>query len=227
MVPPGTARQPSLFGVQASDPTPDDLAGLLAGPGQLHRMGGTARVSVTVDAGWRVHVLIGELSRRSLPASWEPVDGSPQFTVRTAYTTRLLGLARSWQAGAPPGLHLNGQALRLWVAAAGQPAQPDGYLLALGPAGEPSWSAVGAALSAAGLAAALVVPGAPGRARDEAVPGAGGEVRAGAGPGAAAARSAGYRITGRRRLARLAELVGDPPETAPPDRWPLAPTRRS
>jgi len=36
-------------------------------------------------------------------------------------------------------------------------------------------------------------------------------------------RAPGYRITGRRRLARLAELVGDPPTAAPADHWPAAP----
>jgi hypothetical protein len=200
--------QPSLFGVVASDPTPEDLAGVLAGPGELSRLGGTARVSVTVDAAWRVHVLVAELALRRLPASWEP--SGEAFVVHSAYTTRLLGLAAAWRDGPPPGLHLNGQALRLWVAAAGTPSE-DGFLLGLrsntppaplrgappppGAAGEPAWSAVGAALSAAGLAAALVV----------------------AGPA--------YRITGRRRLARLAELVGDSPPTAPPDTWPTFPGR--
>jgi len=30
-----------------------------------------------------------------------------------------------------------------------------------------------------------------------------------------------YRITGRRRIARLAELVGDPPDAAPEGAWPV------
>lgn len=209
-MPARTPQQPSLFGVAASDPVPEDLAGLLAGPGELGRMGGTARVSVTVDAGWRVHVLIAELARRRLPASWEPVADT--FVVRSAYTTRLLRLAATWRDGPPAGLHLNGQALRLWVAAAGTPS-PDGFLLGLGAsADEPAWSAVGAALSAAGLAAALVVPGSPASARRP----------AGADP---VLTGPAYRITGRRRLARLAELVGDPPLAAPPNNWPDIPGR--
>jgi hypothetical protein len=178
--------QPSLFGVDATDPTPEDLAGLLAGPGELGRLGGTVRISVPVRAAWRVHALIAELSVRKLPASWEPAEQF--FLVRTAYTTRLLGLAAAWLVGPPAGLHLNGQALRLWVAAAGTPS-PDGFLLRLAP-DESRWPAIGAALAAAGLAAALVVS------------------------------EPGYRVTGRKRLARLAELVGDPPASAPPDAWP-------
>jgi hypothetical protein len=208
---PEVSRQPSLFGVDARDPTPEDLAGLLAGPGELGRMGGTAQVSVAVDGAWRVHVLVAELARRSLPASWEFTGDSagrsgPEvgFTVRTAYTTRLVPLARAWCGGPPPGLHLDGQALRLWLAAAGAPSA-EGWLLHLGQ-DERAWPAVGAALSAVGLAAALVVPGRP-----RTPPGV--------------ARPAAYRITGRRRLARLVELVGDPPPAAPPGAWPARPGR--
>lgn len=183
-------RQPSLFGAEVSDPTPEDLAGLLAGPGELGRMGGTARVSVRVDAGWRVHALVPELARRGLPASWEQQDD--WFVVRSAYSTRLLPLARAWRDGPPAGLHLAGHPLRLWVAAAGAPS-PDGYLLGLASRNQASWPALGAALAAVGLAAALLVPG-------DAAP--------------------AYRITGRKRLARLAELVGDPPPAAPAGAWP-------
>jgi len=186
-------RQPSLFGADASDPVPEDLAGLLAGPAELGRMGGTARVELLVDAAWRVHVLVAEFAVRGLPASWAATGTG--FQVTSAYTTRLARLARSWRDGPPAGLHLGGQALRLWVAAAGAPS-PDGYLLGLGSSDQAGWPAVGAALSAAGLAGALVVPG-------EAAP--------------------AYRITGRKRLARLAELVGDPPGAAPPGAWPGPP----
>ena len=41
-------RQLSLFGIEAGQPEMADLAGLLAGPGQVVKMGGTARVSVVV-----------------------------------------------------------------------------------------------------------------------------------------------------------------------------------
>lgn len=214
-------RQPSLFGVEANDPAPGDLAGLLAGPGTLGRMGGTARVSVVVDAAWRVHVLVAELVRRGLTASWQPA-GEGRYLVRTAYSIRLAGLARAWSGDGtgkrpPVPLHLAGHALRLWVAAAGSAspgptasparssppgggsAAPDGYELRLGPDDQMCWSAVGAALHAAGLSAALLSPV--------------------GGPPA-------YRITGRRRLERLAELVGPPPDTVPPGAWPAVPGRR-
>jgi hypothetical protein len=66
-------RQLSIFGVEAADPSLADLAGLLTGPGRLGRMGGTARVAVRVDAAWRVHVLVEELVSRGLVVSWAPV----------------------------------------------------------------------------------------------------------------------------------------------------------
>ncbi|WP_318783713.1 hypothetical protein [Plantactinospora soyae] len=188
-------RQLSLFGVEANDPATGDLAGLLAGPGEVVRMGGTARVSIVVDAAWRVHVLVAELARRGLSASWIG-RVEEQHGVRTSYTTRLAPLSASWLRGTakrpPPGFFLNGPRLRLWAAAAGR-AEQLGFVLRLGPADEGCWEAVGAALAAIGLPGVLLDPGAGGP---------------------------GYRITGRRRLARLAELVGDRPPAAPPAQWP-------
>lgn len=191
----GGGRQLSLFGVEAAEPSPDDLAGLLAGPGQVVRMGGTARVSVVVDAAWRVHALVDELSRRGLTASWV-TTADEHLGVRTSYATSLAPLAVAWLRGAvkrpPDGFHLDGPRIRLWAAAAGS-SEPLGFLLRLGAADESCWEPVGAALAAIGLAAVLLGPRAGGPA---------------------------YRITGRRRLVRLAELVGDRPPAVPPELWP-------
>ncbi|MGW5667454.1 hypothetical protein, partial [Micromonospora sp. NPDC003776] len=179
-------RQPSLFSTEAADPSLADLAGLLAGPGEVVRMGGTARLAVVVDAAWRVHVLVAELAARGVPASWEPTEEG-RHLVRTAYATTLAPLARAWLRGTakrpPTGFHLNGRRLRLWVAAAGA-ADPAGVLLGLGAGDEECWPPVRAALAAVGLPAAFVEPDDGGPA---------------------------YRIAGRRRLARLAELVGERP----------------
>jgi len=189
-------RQLSLFGVEAADPVPEDLEGLLAGPGQIVRMGGTARVSIVVDAAWRVHVLVDEFAARGLGATWVSTVDS-HFGVRSAYSTGLAPMATAWLRGAvkmpPPGFGLDGRRLRLWLAAAGGPDPTGGFVLRLGASDEPSWAPVGAALAGIGLTGALL----SGR---------------GAGPA--------YRIEGRRRLARLAELVGDPPELAPAGVWP-------
>lgn len=222
-------RQLSIFGVEAADPSLADLAGLLAGPGQVGRMGGTARVSVRVDAAWRVHVLVEELVSRGLVVTWRPVPAEPReetvteltavpledgeeappaedepggedavdkkesaepptvaFEVRTAYSSRLLGLARAWPPAADK-LFLSGPRLRLWVAAAGAP-RPSGYALGLDPDGSLDKAAI-AALTRLGLA---------------------GTVQAGP----------AYVIAGRKRLARLAELVGERPAAAPERLWP-------
>jgi hypothetical protein len=241
-------RQLSIFGVEAADPSLADLAGLLTGPGRLGRMGGTARVAVRVDAAWRVHVLVEELVSRGLVVNWAPVtaDGVDEhvaeltaepleltlaaaeevvgpadepaaaeaaevptdpaddveagtvdkkenaeprtvsFEVRTAYSSRLNGLARAW----PPAgdrLFLTGSQLRLWVAAAGAP-RPEGYALGLDPDGILD-KVADAALTRLGLAGTVQ-------------------------PGPA------YVIAGRRRLARLAELVGERPAAAPERLWP-------
>ncbi|MEU9510458.1 hypothetical protein AB0D32_29735 [Micromonospora sp. NPDC048170] len=185
----------TFFGAEAADPSLADLAGLLAGPGEVVRMGGTARLSVVVDAAWRVHVLVAELALRQVAATWEATtDG--RHAVRTSYARTLKPLAMAWLRGAgkrpPAGLHLNGRRLRLWLAAAGV-AEPSGFLLRLGVADEECWEPVGGALDAVGLSGVLLGPGEGGPA---------------------------YRITGRRRLARLAELVGDPPAAAPATAWP-------
>ncbi|MGS2615651.1 hypothetical protein ACVCAH_14180 [Micromonospora sp. LZ34] len=190
-------RQLVFFGAETADPSVADLAGLLAGPAEVVRMGGTARVSVVVDAAWRVHVLVAELALRGLPASWEATEDE-RHAVRTSYTRALKPLAATWLRGTvkrpPAGFHLNGRRLRLWLAAAGV-AEPTGFLLRLGAADAECQATVGAALAAAGLAGAL----------------------------AAEAGGPAYRITGRRRLARLAELVGDRPPTAPVTAWPARP----
>lgn len=192
-------RQLSLFGVEAVEPSPADLAGLLIGPAELVRMGGTARISVLVDAAWRVHVLVAELARRGVPANWAG-EVRQAHAVRTPYTTALAPLAASWLRDTakqpPPNFFLTGPRLRLWTAAAGSP-DPLGFVLRLGESDEGCWAAAGAALAAIGLPAVLLDAGAGGPA---------------------------YRITGRRRLARLAELVGERPGAAPPTGWPAPPS---
>ena len=115
-------RQLSLFGVEAAAPAPGDLAGLLAAPGQVVRMGGTARVSVVVEDRWRAAILVAEMRLRGLPATCvSTVD--EHIGVRTAYSAVLAPLASAWLRGAiklpPAGFALKGRRLRLWMAAAG------------------------------------------------------------------------------------------------------------
>ncbi|PZF91520.1 hypothetical protein C1I93_21410 [Micromonospora endophytica] len=192
---PAGERQLVFFGAETGEPAVADLAGLLVGPGEVHRMGGTARLSLVVDAGWRVHVLVAELAQRGVRASWAPTEDQ-RYAVRTAYTRTLVPLAAAWLRGTtqhpPAGFPLDGRRLRLWLAAAGVADPPD-FLLRLGGTDPVGWTVIGGALVAAGLGGELIEPGAGGPA---------------------------YRIIGRRGTQRLAELVGERPSAAPPTAWP-------
>ncbi len=189
-------RQLSLFGVEARPASPLDLEGLLAGAGQVVRMGGTARVSIVVEDAWRAKALLREVGLRGLAATCEPATVEGHIGFRTAYSSVLAPLGTAWLRGAvkhpPPGFSLDGRRLRLWAIAAGGPDGAVAYTLKLGAGDERLWGTVGAALAAAGLPAALLGPRAGGPA---------------------------YRIVGRRRLARLLELVGDAPPEAPSGTW--------
>ena len=189
-------RQLSLFGIEATVPISDDLAGLLAGPGQVVRMGGTARVSVVVEERWRAAALVAEMRDRGFAATCvATVD--EHLGVRTPYSTTLAPLAAAWLRGAlklpPLGFAMNGRRLRLWTAAAGY---RDGFELTwrLGRCEDSVEITMQRALATVGLPTEILA----GNARS--------------GPA--------LRLSGRRRLARLAEIIGDAPASAPPDAWP-------
>lgn len=205
-----SGRQPSLFDAELAEPRPADLAGLLAGPGQVVRMGGTARVSVVVDAAWRAGALLAAFQARGLAGTRVPT-ADEHIGVRTAFCAALAPLAGQWLRGAatlpPPNLLLDGPSLRLWALAAGR-RDTEGYQLGLtgpdlsGPdrdgAQRDTFAAIGRALRAAGFPAELVGPRSGGPA---------------------------FRISGSRRLTILAELIGRPPRNAAPDAWPVPITR--
>ncbi|MFC7243470.1 hypothetical protein ACFQO7_13380 [Catellatospora aurea] len=187
-------RQLAMFSAESARPSAYDLAGLLVGPGQVTRMGGTARVSVVVDAAWRVHALAAEFTARGLETSWEPAAIEGHFGVRTAYTGMLAPLAEAWLRGSgkrpPAGFALDGARLRLWFAAAGSvDPEGDGAVLRLGASDEHCAAPALRAFTALACMAEL-----------------------GRGPV--------LRISGRRRVARLRELVGERPTTAPLGAWP-------
>ncbi|NUT37996.1 MAG: hypothetical protein HOV79_33530 [Hamadaea sp.] len=201
-----------IFAAASSDPAPGDLAGLLIGPGQVVRMGGTARVSVVVDAPWRVHALDAELRLRGLGMQWEPSSVEGHFGVRTSYSGVLSPLSSLWLRGAvkapPAGFLLDGVRLRLWFTAAGT-ADPDGaeVLLRLGASDEQCWTPAARSLAVLGFPAELT------RWRESARPGD----DEGGGPRPA---QPALRISGRRRLRRFAELIGDALDVTPAGFWP-------
>jgi hypothetical protein len=186
----------SLFGVEARPASPLDFEGLLAGAGQVVRMGGTARVSVVVDQPWRARALLAEARARGLTATCDRADVEGHLDFRTAYSSALAALGASWLCGAvkqpPAGFALDGRRLRLWAIAGGERDGAAAFVLKLGVSDDLTWGAVGAALTGVGLPALLLEPGWGGPA---------------------------YRIVGRRRLARLAELVGDPPLGVSTENW--------
>ncbi|PRY29438.1 hypothetical protein CLV70_106156 [Pseudosporangium ferrugineum] len=219
-------RQLSVFGVEAVDPSLADLAGLLAGPGRLGRMGGTARVSVRVDAAWRVHVLVQELVSRGLVVNWHPVAETPREEPVVELTSVPVDQETDDErppapAPEPDGAEgdrertvafevrtayssrLNGLA-RTWP-------PPGGRLFLNGPRLR-LWVAAAGAPHPQGYALGLDPDGSLDTAADEAL------TRVGL-PGVIQAGPA-YVIAGRRRLARLAELVGERPAAAPGRLWP-------
>jgi hypothetical protein len=192
--------QLSFFGAGERPAAVADLAGLLAGPAQIVRSGSAARLSVVLNAAaaepsWRADALLAAFAECSLGGE-RVATVDDLAAVRTAFSPELISLASEWARGAmkvpPRGFVLDGPRLRLWSIAAGR-CDDHGYLLTLGESDETGWGATGAALSGAGLTAALVGPRAGGPA---------------------------YRITGRRRLAKLRELAGDPPDGCTESDWP-------
>jgi hypothetical protein len=187
--------QLSFYSAEANPPARGDLAGLLCGPGRLVSFGGvTARLSVPLGETWRGRALRKALADRGVDATlYTAGDG---LLLRTAFRRDLATLAAGWTAGTdktcPAGLVLAGGALRLWVLAAGD--WIDGsYLLRLDPQAPGTHEPMRSAIAACGLPAVAhpAEDGAP-----------------------------GLRISGRRRLGRLAELVGRAPSETAESHWP-------
>jgi hypothetical protein len=243
-------RQLSIFGVEAADPSLADLAGLLTGPGRLGRMGGTARVAVRVDAAWRVHVLVEELVSRGLVVTWAPVkaDGVDDHVAELTAEPVELTLAAAEEApersDEPAAAGDEGASIdeagdvedgtvdkkvneeprtvsfevrtayssRLNALARAWPP-PGDRLFLTGPQLR-LWVAAAGAPRPEGYALGLDSDGLLDKVADAALTrvGLAGTVQAGP----------AYVIAGRRRLARLAELVGERPAAAPKRLWPGA-----
>jgi hypothetical protein len=189
--------QLSFFSAEANPPVLDDLAGLLCCQGQVVSFGGTAaRLSVVVDEPWRAQALVAACAERGVPAELTTSEEDSPL-VRTPFRADLIGFAVDWTRGAvkavPPGLALDGAMLRLWAMAAGRWSE-GGYLLGLDPRAPDTHEPLGGALARCGLAATML------------------GVRGG-GPG--------LRVSGQRRLNRLAELVGGSPVEVPHGEWPV------
>jgi hypothetical protein len=190
--------QLSFFSAEARRPRVADLAGLLCGPGQAVGFGrGTAaRVSVVLDEQWRARSLAAACAERGIEAEVSRSDGGYPL-LRTAFRSDLTELAAHWLRGAvksvPGGFTPDGQALRVWALTSGR-FEPGGYLLGLDPHAPETHEPLISALARTGLPVRLAGPRAGGPA---------------------------LRVTGKRRIERLAELVGPIPDGAIERTWPL------
>jgi hypothetical protein len=188
--------QLSFFSAESVPPAVADLTGLLAGPGQVAVVGSGARLSVIVDSAWRAEALAEMIREAGLQAEITRTDERTPL-VRTGAEPRLMAIAAEWTRGAVktvPSQWLPGpRELRAWVLAAGTP-EADRYLLGLDPHAPDTHSPLASALMRIGIAPTLI--------------------------GTRGSRPA-LRISGRRRLSRLVETVGEPPEhPAALSQWP-------
>lgn len=192
--------QLSFFTAESVPPAVADLSGVLAASGQIVTVGGPevhgARLSVVVDAAWRASALADMIREAGLVAEIGRTDEDTPL-VRTAVDPSLSTLAAEWTRGAvktvPPRWLPGPRELRAWTLAAGNP-EGEHYLLGLDPHAPDTHSPLASALMRVGIAPTLI--------------------------GTRGGRPA-LRISGRRRLSRLVENVGEPPDGAEAlSRWP-------
>jgi hypothetical protein len=188
--------QLSFFSAESVPPAVADLTGLLAAPGQVVVVGEGARLSVVVDRLWRAAALAEMMVEAGLKPEIARTDENNPL-VRTAVDPQLLGIAAQWTRGAvktvPPQWLPGPRELRAWTLAAGSP-DADRYLLGLDPHAPDTHSTLASALMRVGIAPTLI--------------------------GTRGTHPA-LRISGRRRLSRLGEYVGEHPGVVEAlERWP-------
>ena len=188
--------QLSFFSAESVPPAVTDLTGVLAAAGQVVVVGHGARLSVVVDRPWRAVALAEMIDEAGLDPEITRTDEDTPL-VRTSVDPRLVVIAEHWTRGAVktvPRQWLPGpRELRAWVLAAGTP-EADRYLLGLDPHAPDTHSPLASALMRVGIAPTLI--------------------------GTRGPRPA-LRISGRRRLSRLVENVGEPPDDAEVlSQWP-------
>ena len=200
--------QLSFYSADAHARALSDLEGVLCAPGRisLFGRGGAARLAISVGsppadpevpdplATWRARALRCAFRARGVDAGiTHTPDGRP--VVGSAFRADLVPLATAWSDGGskvlPPDLELDGPRLRLWVLAAGR-LDGRAYVLGLDPQAPDTHEDLLRASRRAGL---------------------------GADPGDDAAAPT-LRVTGVRRIRRLAELVGARPPSAHDEVWP-------
>ncbi|KAA0085716.1 hypothetical protein CIW52_07545 [Mycolicibacterium sp. P9-64] len=193
--------QLSFFSAESMPPSVADLTGILAAAGQVVLVGSGAqqgaRLSVVVDRLWRAEALAEMIADTGLVPEIGRTDENTPL-VRTAVDRRLTAMAAAWTRGAvktvPPHWLPGPRELRAWTLAAGAPEASDRYLLGLDPHAPDTHTALASAMMRVGIAPTLI--------------------------GTRGTHPA-LRISGRRRLLRLVENVGEPPGgTEAFSQWP-------
>ena len=193
-------NQLSFFSAESLPPSVTDLSGLLASTGHVVQSAAGARISVVVDSEWRAQSISDLIAECGLVAEIGRSEEDRPL-VRTASVPELSALASQWTKGAvkamPPGWVPGSRELRAWVLATGHPeAEGLRYVLGLDPHAPETHAPLAQSLMRAGIAPTLI--------------GTRGSMP-------------GLRITGRRRLLRLVENVGMPPENEDArTSWPTA-----
>lgn len=191
--------QLSFYSAEANQPHAGDLAGLLCCQGQMAEFARTAaRLTLPLEQRWRVRAIRLELAARGIDAT--PTIGEDgTLGVRTAFRADLLPLAEEWTKE-------------------GEKFAPSGLVLD------------GGALRLWVLAAGDWLGSHYLLSLDPTAPDTYDTVRGALGFAGlpATLQGAGLRISGRRRLGRLAELVGSPPSGDAEEHWPaVSGVRRS
>lgn len=166
-------------------PSLGDLAGLLAATGQVVRSGPLVRLSAIVDAEWRATAIAQEIEAAGLAAEHSATDNGG-WLVRTEHVAQLAVLADTWTKGAIKSVPADwvpaDRQLRLWTLAAGQCEQGgERFALGLDPSAPHTHAPLARALAELGLAAT------------------------------SSTKEAVLRVTGRKRLARIAYRIGASP----------------
>lgn len=186
-----------MFSAETDEPSIDDLAGVLATAGQIVLTAQGVRLSVVVADDWRAHALAVEFERCGVAGEISlSSEGSP--IVGTVKTAELDDLYRTWTKGAIKTMPANWvpgpRALRLWVIAAGR-RDAERYVLGLDPHAPDSHGALATAVMRAGIAPTLI---------------------------GTRGTNPALRIAGKRRLSRLIESIGEPPDiSGAAAHWPF------
>ncbi|EME18900.1 hypothetical protein N806_30595 [Rhodococcus sp. P27] len=166
-----------------------DLAGMLAGPGQVVTSEDRARISIVVDRDWRAQAVAELIAQCGLGAEvTRSEEGSP--LVRTQSTPALLPLSVQWTKGAvkavPVGWVPNSRQLRVWAVAAGRLEEGgERFVFGLDPHAKETHAPLAQALMRVGIAPTQLGNRTPGP---------------------------GLRVSGKKRLTKLVEYLGEAPK---------------